>query len=406
VARQLPRGERNPVEWATQGKNVVTAARFFAYLKQEAEQYDALARYPHHPPLPRTLYVHPPLEGGDGKALTRLLAHFLAATFADRDLLLSLLLTLVWGGRPGARPAFLLTRDPGASDDGRGIGKSSLAHLAARLVGGHIELDTTARRDEVATRLLSGAGQALRVVLLDNIKALRLSWAELEGFITSPVISGHQMYVGEGQRPNAILWLLTLNGAGLSKDMAQRVVPIYLRRPSYSATWRDEVEQFVEANRWAILGDLVAMLKGDPARRLGEHTRWGAWEDEVLSRVGNPDEAQAVVAERQGSIDVDEDEADLVRGRFAAELKRRQHEPDAEVIRIPSEVAAVWFCEAAGEKLATCKATVRLQGLGVPELRKSDRGKARGWVWHGEKSSATATATGLRDLPKEEPAVF
>ena len=30
--------------------------------------------------------------------------------------------------------------------------------------------------------------------------------------VTSPIISGRQLYVGEGQRPNLLTWFITLNG--------------------------------------------------------------------------------------------------------------------------------------------------------------------------------------------------
>jgi hypothetical protein len=400
IVRQLPTSDSNPIRWATQGKNLVSTSRFFAYLKQTAEQYEALAPFPHWPEVPGTLYVHPPLQGGDGAALRVLLSRFQPASAEDRALILAVLLTLVWGGRPGSRPGWLITRHRDTSDKaGRGIGKSTLVHQFARLIGGHVELDKRAKRDEIATRLLSEAGLARRVVLLDNVKDLRLSWDELEGFITSPVISGHQMYVGEGQCPNRLNWFITLNGAGLSKDLAQRCVPIWLARPAYSATWREEVEQFIDGHRWEIIGDLIALLKGPAAETLSVHSRWGAWEEEVLSRVEAPEEAQKVIHERQADLDADEEEADLVRAAFVTRLAARLHNPERDVVKIPACTAAAWLCQALGEKMATNRASQRLRNLEIAELRKSDRGQGRGWVWHGAQAIVTAAAVDLNEEP-------
>ena len=78
----------------------------------------------------------------------------------------------------------------------------------------------------IVKRLLSPQGRGKRVVLLDNVKSHRFSWAELEAFITSPVISGHEMYRGEGQRPNTTTVAITVNGASLSKDLAQRAIVV------------------------------------------------------------------------------------------------------------------------------------------------------------------------------------
>jgi hypothetical protein len=145
-----------------------------------------------------------------------------------------------------------------------------------RLVaGGVIDFSANEEIRDVKQRLLSPAGLTLRVPFLDNVKSLRFSWAELEGLITAPIISGHQMYTGEGRRPNDVCWLMTLNGASLSTDMAQRAVVIKLKRPERS-DWEDRVRQFALANRQAIVADILACLRA-PRAALASYSRWGAW---------------------------------------------------------------------------------------------------------------------------------
>jgi hypothetical protein len=189
----------------------------------------------------------------------------------------------------------------GVDDDpngGRGAGKSTVAQMIGRLRNGHIDLSTNEPMEKVITRLLSPDAMERGIVLLDNIKSLKLSWAELEGLITSDSISGHRLYHGEGRRPNNLSYFLTLNGACLSKDMAQRCVIIEIKRPNFSATWEEEVIAYIEENRWAIIGDILAELQRK-AEPLNKVSRWGSWEQAVLSKVAEPSDCQKVILERQ-----------------------------------------------------------------------------------------------------------
>src|SRR5262249_49889798 len=131
IARQLPEGDANLVRWAT-GQDKVSQAQFHAHLEQTAEEFLAVEAYPHWPALPRHCYLHPGLRPAGGKALAQLVGRFGHATFADHDLIESFFLTLVWGGAPGQRPAFLVTtEDDGDPMKGRGAGKSTLIKVGA-----------------------------------------------------------------------------------------------------------------------------------------------------------------------------------------------------------------------------------------------------------------------------------
>src|SRR5205823_14432796 len=99
-------------------------------------------------------------------------------------------------------------------------------------------------------RLLSPDTLTKRVALHDNVKTLRFSWSDLEALVTGPQINGYQLYVGDASRPNTLIWFITMNGASMSKDMAQRCVPIKLARPKYSGQWEEETIRFIDENRW------------------------------------------------------------------------------------------------------------------------------------------------------------
>lgn len=400
IGGRLPTiGQRNGLQWM-KGSDKVSEGQFHAFVVQNAEQYEAVEQIPHFPPMPNHYYMHPPLAGGGGAALRELLQRFNPATDADYDLIQTAFMTPFSGTEPGQRPAFLIQAEDEDQHGGRGTGKTTLAELVGRLCGGHVEMRSTDDWDRLVTRLLSPAALTKRVALLDNVKTLRFSWAELEAGITGAVISGRQLYVGEGRRPNTLTYFITLNGANLSKDMAQRCVPVVLKRPErYDAAWEEQTIALIETRRWEIIGDIIALLKA-PAPALTKFSRWSTWERAVLSRVADPSECQKVIEERQAAIDEDQTEAEIVRDGFREELKHRGHNPDTEVIWIPSKVAAQIINRIENEdRRPTPRAIIRLYLMSIPELRRSNRAKARGCVWTGPDAAPDATAETIKPAP-------
>lgn len=388
VSRHLSAQGPNLLDW-DHGGNLVSEARLYAYLTQNTEAYDALECYPHHPPLPRHYYMHAPIEPGDGKHLRRLLKFFRPATDIDGDLIKAFFLTLLWGGSPGQRPAWLFTAEDGDRQGGRGVGKSTIGQIAGQLLGGYITLSTSDSYRDLIARILSPKAMLQRVVLLDNLKTLKLNWAELEAMITADSISGYRLYHGEGRRVNTLTVVLTVNGASVSKDMAQRCVIIQVKRPRYSATWRADVEKYINDHRWEIIGDIVGQLQA-PAHSPAAFGRWGRWEAEVLARAC-PElaDAQKVIRERQESVDDDEAERDLVRDHLLEMLRALKHgDPDRVVFFIPSGLAAAWCNEATGDRRPKNKACSHLSNLNIQELKAGLFGpqRKRGFWWRGAQS--------------------
>jgi hypothetical protein len=399
VGGRLEPGPANGLKWVG-GPDKVSQACFHAYLVQQAERFDAVEPFPHHPPMPGHYYMHSPLPPGGSGAFLELLRRFNPSTPVDSDLIAAAFMTPFAGIEPGQRPAFLITAEDDDEDGGRGTGKTTLAELAGRLCGGHIELRATDEWDRLVTRLLSPAALGRRVALLDNVKALRFSWAEMEAGITTAVISGRQLYVGEGRRPNTLTFFVTLNGASLSKDMAQRCVLIVLKRPQYDAAWEEGVIRLIETRRWEIIADIIDLLKA-PAPPLARYSRWSAWEKAVLSRVAEPSDCQKVIEDRQAAIDDDQDGAEEVRAGIHAELLRRGHDPDAEKIWVPSQVAAALVNKIENELHRPYpRAMAHLYTLNIPEIRKSNRGdRGGGCTWTGRGADPAGYARDLRRDP-------
>lgn len=396
IGGQLTPSKENKLQWA-KGPDKVTEAQFHAYMVQNAEYFEAVEQIPHHPPIANHYYMHPPLRGGNGTAFRELVQRFNPSSQADYDLIGAAWLTAFAGIEPGQRPAFLIQAEDDDAHGGRGAGKTTLVELIGRLCGGHVEMRATDDWDRLVTRLLSPAALTKRIALLDNIKTLRFSWAELEAGITAAVISGRQLYVGEGRRPNTLTYFITLNGANLSKDMAQRCVPIMLKRPQYDAAWEEQTIKLIEGRRWEIIGDIISILKA-PVTPLKRFSRWSLWEQAVLSRIGDPTECQRVIEERQAVIDDDKTEADMVREGLRNELSRRGHDPDTEVIWIPSTEAAQIVNRIENEEHRSYnRAMTHLYMLNIQELRRSNRGQRRGCVWSGRAAPSNTPAKCLND---------
>lgn len=384
------------IEWR-RGAGCVPREDLFAELQRTARRYVAVETLPHEPAMEGHYYACEDVGPGDGEALRKLLERFAPSTNVDADLIKAAFLTPMWGGPPGARPCFVVT-----SDDGRGAGKTTLCEMGGHVYGGCLTFDHREDIGKIRTRLLSASALTQRVCLLDNVKTPRFSWGALEAMVTAAAIDGHRMYVGQASRPNSLTWFVTLNGAALSTDMAQRSVIIHVDKPERSATWEEDTLAFINTHRREILADIIGALRA-PTVPLAKFTRWASWERDIVQRLPEPAEAQAVIMERQGDVDADGEEAEIIGDFFAEQLANLDYSPDSERVFIPSQTAARWYGWATGQKQVTVGAASRALKQLVTEGRLSrlteNRCNAwgRGFVWVGPLADfATPIAVDLK----------
>lgn len=388
----------------------VSQAEQYQHLRRTAKAYTAVERLPHSPTIPGHYYASScsNIKPGDGSTLDKFLARFSPATDIDADLIKALFVTPAWGGDGGTRPAFAIT-----SDAGRGAGKSKLIDLLGFLYLGVVPLSVNEDAALVRQRLLSPEAISKRIVCLDNVKSHRLSSADLEGLITSPVISGKRLYVGEFSRPNTLTWCMTLNGISLSTDIAQRCVVIKLQKPTYSPTFFEDAIDFISTYREEMIGDALAFLQSERFQ-LAKYSRWGAWERDILCRLPDPTWAQRVILERQKSSDVECEEGELIEDYFSEKLAWLNFKPDEEIIRIPSEIVCQWYCESTNEKHKAAVAVSRIIGQMINEgtikrLEKSpSRTHGRCFLWVGEKADRSQEPKGdvLGRIEDRKPMTF
>lgn len=360
---------------------VYSKGELFEALQQSAKEYEAVENVPHEPQMPGHYYACGEFPDGAGEHLAWLLDRFCVAEEADRDLICLLMATVFWGGGGGQRPAFMITAN------GTGAGKTTLASVVAELAGGMISVGQRDSMRDITERMLTAEGRDKRILFVDNIKATRFSSAEIEALVTAPVISGRELYKGESQRPNTLTWIMTMNGVGLSKDIADRVVVIRLKRPEYSGNWADETTSYVREHRKEIICDLMSFLRG-PRDRLSIATRWGAWTEGVLSRLPLPEPAAMLIQNRQKESDVDGDEASMVQEYFRDRLLDLRYNPDAEMVFIPSRIANKWHAAAVNERPSVTKSVqwlrTQIEQGAIACITVTRKKHCRGFVWRGE----------------------
>jgi hypothetical protein len=390
------------VYWS-RGPGMISQERLYEYVRKfHADQFDAVESYPHEPPMKGNYYLHPRVRPRRSYDLTeQFLDFFSPATDVDRELIRAAILTPFWGGTPGARPAF---RFAAPEDDppelgGRGVGKTKSVELIAAPCGGLVDLRENENISDLITRLLSEEGQSKRILRIDNVKTLRLSWADLEALITTKELSGKRLYRGEGRRPNVLTTFITVNGGSLSKDMAVRQITICVARPKPSGTWLRDAFGFVETHRWELIGEFLGALSDEPGN-IRPRSRWDEWENEVLGRVPRWDECQDVIAQRAKDLDADEEDARECEEFFARKLEEQQHNSLVQSIRIPISKVAEWVSEYEGKPIKTGVVTRFLKLKPLKRLSRARDKESRFWLWVGAEADTTAEPVDLGGTPR------
>lgn len=263
-------------------RKALSKNEFFEYVKAFVKhEYSGYSVYPHHPPRPDLFYLDWNREkSDDGAALGEFYGTLNAQGELDRAILLAMMVTTVWGGGAGLRPAFILS-----SDHGRGSGKSETCKAIAEFVGGLIDMLLSSRAAERnRERMLSDKASRVRCVLFDNVKT-KIEGQDIESMITQSDIQGHKMYVGQASVPNYYLYMFSVNSPTASYDIAERSFEALIGKQNHDFNFTQWWPPFVRKNREFVINaclDLLAdkSLKFDVPD--GVKDRWGSWIEEVL----------------------------------------------------------------------------------------------------------------------------
>lgn len=336
--------KRARVEWCgrevsaldREGKrNPLTRGELHRALEMDAPyRYDAVEMLPHQPQRPQTYYACGSVPSGKGSALAEFMNLLNPDTAADADMLCAALVTPGWGGAPGTRPGFVIT-----SDHGVGSGKTATAVALSNVWRGAVRLQP--ETEDWATtvqRLLSNAALVQRIVLIDNLRG-KLSSGSIESAITEEVISGKRMYYGEFSRPNTLTWILTVNVAELSRDLADRCVVIRIGAPRHGVDFKAQVADLLGRRHHELIADCLGFLRSKPCCEISQanRDRFQSWQDAVLAKFPNGDALAAEIIARHLVIDADSSEAQDAAEAIEGLLRARGHCPVHDKVFLPTK---------------------------------------------------------------------
>ncbi len=289
-----------------------TKEEFHRHLRDcAAQRFTHVAYLPHHPPMAGVYYLPCDLPTATGKRLAEFLAMLNPETEFDRQLMLLAMLTPLWGGGYGQRPAFVFD-----SSHGQGSGKTQTAETIAAIFGGAFRINPREDWETVTKRLMSDRAMAQRVILYDNVKS-KLAGQEFEGLITGKEISGWRPFHGNYSRPNDLTVFITSNTARGSKDIASRAVTIHIGPPRPGVVFGGTA--FVEEYRAELVADLIAVLAVIKGKVSDENRdRFGEWQSGVLCCLPDADALAELIRERRTELDSDSEEAEEIAAAIQA----------------------------------------------------------------------------------------
>ena len=150
------------------------------------------------------------------------------------------------------------------------------------------------------------------------------------------------------------------------------------------------MDDFIENNRWAIIGDIGQLLESEvnPLPNEGS-TRWAAWEYGVLSRVDTPETVRVLFQARQHMLDDDDANGDEFIKHIQENLGRFKIYPNS-VAKILHDDMHTLLKEFFGESIGKNVVTKKIEAMGLQCLHQiSKPGKARVWLFRRDGGPLT-----------------
>lgn len=197
--------------------------------------------------------------------LRRLLGDFAFRTDADLVHALAILLTgllVEWFREPGKPIAMIDGNQPG-------LGKTLLIHVIAEVLDGQrASLISYSKEDYQLEQKLATAVQdsSSHVILIDNARVPggRIDHPVLESQSVAPVVSFRRLGGNTRiERPNNLIFAITMNDARATRDLASRalVIQLFHEGPAEQRDYDDrDPIAYAREHRAKLLGELVAMV--------------------------------------------------------------------------------------------------------------------------------------------------
>ena len=348
------------------GTTVMGKREFFSSLMQASQSYDGLSMTAEYPHRSNKFYAHPPMpDPSKGHAyFNKLVDYFCPATPADKFLIKSLFASAIYGRRGVKMPIWIIdsNNDINNKDEGRGIGKSTLAEMVAYTVGGSdyesnqvLKIERKMLQNETTLlglkkQILSGEGRRKKIALLDNVKH-NFESEVFSDWTTQSSFSGMAPYgYGETTRENDITFIITSNAATFEKDILDRAVMIHLSRPTKAIpNWETNIRKFIEDNRQQIIADIIDVMKDGPPFKAECKLRNKQWEQEVLMPVveieGSHTYVTGVINERKPARETESEEGEELEEFISERMAGMGYHPDTNFYWIKGTVLKEWTQE-------------------------------------------------------------
>lgn len=359
--------------WA-HGSGFVTQDQLFERIFDKARFYEGTSAAPYHPPRDEVFPTYGELPEADPehRAFWKLVGRFNPADDANRTVLAAFLLTPLWYDGVNDRPMCLVD-----TDDAQGSGKTTVVKMIARLYDRNaeaeyldIDIKTLLTDDtKIKKELLSAEGRSKRIVLFDNLSKT-LKGDALAKLVTGGKVSGMAPYGhGTETRPADFTFYGTMNGASTDEDMTTRSYTMRVKKiEDPDPEWESKTVAFIRDNRLQILADGIDMIKNAPRRHRRHKSRFGAYDETVLSAVCKTDEefdaADDALADASGRANEDVEIADEFLKRFKTALGNIKDYKDTSSVVI-AQTAVEWLLSKASGNLE------RLKGRNIRNLIKA-----------------------------------
>ncbi len=395
--RQLVFWERIP--------GAVDRQDFFSALRSEANRYEAISFVPDFPARDDVFYAHEklPSPSPGHEAFWNFIDFFSPDGEINRWNLAALTCSLLYFCGGGLKPLWIID-----SQDGRGVGKSTVAKMIAELFGSPA-IDTSLQKyqrdpDEIKKRLLSSSGRNARVFLLDNVEG-QLRSSDIAALVTSAYISGRPAYArGEECRPNNLTYVVTLNSASVDTDMASRAFFLYVRKPAVlRPNWEGSVKSYIRENRMHVFSDMIDMLqKHVQFADMPPCTRTPDFETEVLQAVcGTPEAFKRLIefqTQRKAETNLDSEIGEALTEKISDRIRNVKPiigasviDPEQDRVFIAFEVIRAWF----GKEFTKAQIIDLAQSGFIPAIdptvtrwtRRTKKTRKRGFLWNAKSEN-------------------
>lgn len=342
----------------------ITEIELMEQLKTNATRYSGISMAPLWPDGRNDVYFaqgNIPDPSSDHHIFDEFLAFFHPESEVDRIMLKAFFMTAVYYRRSTNTPLFVFD-----SNFGKGVGKTTVVQMMAKLSGGsnaeqgtpitvqQADFDGNRGDDKLTKRVLSGTGRSKRILLIDNVEG-RFSSPALAAMLTEPAITGMSPYGrGEETRINDLIYTLTSNSATLSADLITRSIMIFLKRPDESVCslyeWSGKILAFIDEHRLQILADILDLITQGCQFDFTPTSRFPTWERDVLAvaaeSLGQMSDVWKAITERRELSDGDGEEAETIERYFADRIGDAGPNPDLHPCWIQSNVVKRWVREA------------------------------------------------------------